>query len=255
LIGRRDLWSNIDRYGLFRPTENIPNVELISDDVSTWKTIFNVHFDMNPWKYCELYGHDEKSQVVFPSKYGPRSFCSEYNECQTISSGEVKLQGLINLKDNRDIDGGFQIVPSFNKVIRQWTKKTLDTLGERFFNTRGFMMISSGELDNYARRIPMPAGSLLVWDGCMAHGSAPNHSNETRFAQFIKYFPAQPEVAKNTNRSEFLQDKMKSQGFLESDLTNLGKKVFGIEPWSDDLTIPESESTNHNESSLNSIHE
>ena len=39
-----------------------------------------------------------------------------------------------------------------------------------------------------ARRIPMRAGSLLVWNQEVVHGSQPNASENWRLAQFIKAF-------------------------------------------------------------------
>jgi len=41
-----------------------------------------------------------------------------------------------------------------------------------------------------ARRIPMRAGSFLVWNQLVVHGSCANRSNNFRMAQFITGFRA-----------------------------------------------------------------
>ena len=45
---------------------------------------------------------------------------------------QVQVQGLINLADNRDEDGGFTVVPGFHKLFLKWTEHTRNTLGKKY---------------------------------------------------------------------------------------------------------------------------
>ena len=37
-----------------------------------------------------------------------------------------------------------------------------------------------------SRRVPLRAGSLLLWNQCTVHGTRPNDSDHFRFAQFVR---------------------------------------------------------------------
>lgn len=62
LFGRKDLlinhvscclllaYSDKDRYGLFRPVKSSPEDTNIEEE---WKTMRNIHMDMNPWDFIE----------------------------------------------------------------------------------------------------------------------------------------------------------------------------------------------------------
>ena len=45
---------------------------------------------------------------------------------------QLNVQGLVNLADNREEDGGFQIVPGFHKVFSEWTERTRNRLGREY---------------------------------------------------------------------------------------------------------------------------
>ncbi|XP_065189658.1 putative phytanoyl-CoA dioxygenase [Sycon ciliatum] len=79
------------------------------------------------------------------------------------------------------------------------------------------------------QRVPMRAGSLLIWDQRVAHGSRPNNSTRARYVQFVKMFPSinlRSERAKN--RGQLIKDKVELAGV---DLTDLGKKLFALKAW------------------------
>ena len=79
-------------------------------------------------------------------------------------------------------------------------------------------------------RIPMRAGSLVIWDQRTPHGSHPNNSSNSRFAQFLKVFPAHPIDAKRAaNRAAAVREMMSKCGFGKEELTELGISMFGLE--------------------------
>jgi ectoine hydroxylase-related dioxygenase (phytanoyl-CoA dioxygenase family) len=40
-------------------------------------------------------------------------------------------------------------------------------------------------------RIPCPAGTLIIFDACLPHGTMPNRSDRPRAIQFLRYIPAE----------------------------------------------------------------
>ncbi|CAE7350428.1 COMT [Symbiodinium necroappetens] len=188
-----------DRWCIYRPAAR--------DD--GWRTAENLHLDVNPWTYAGLkateietlrYGTEEFSDHRFPLQ----DFRAELTAVQGrgCPTGE-HVQGVLNLLDNLEEDGGTRVVPGFQHSFMQW----LQSLGAMEDN-----LSQSGQRDNWvlrraagggsfkfsdldpihalSRRIPMRAGSFLVWNQLVVHGSCANRSNNFRMAQFITGFRA-----------------------------------------------------------------
>ncbi|EFC38236.1 predicted protein [Naegleria gruberi] len=220
IIGNEDLWVSMDRYGFFRPT--VENEE--------WKSRRNIHLDRNPWNYVYNKNPIEES---FPREYYfLPEFCGEFNEGGNYKDGIVKVQGLINFVDNRAQDGGFIIVPKFNKIFKEWTQLTRNTLANKYVDS-SFVVLSrqEKELFNKAVRIPLKAGDMLIWDICMPHGSAPNESDRYRLCQFLKMFPSYKPTTKQGNSSLEIRRKIirKALERYRMNPTPLGNKLFGLE--------------------------
>ena len=81
-------------------------------------------------------------------------------------------------------------------------------------------------LDKLAQRVTMRAGSMVVWDSIMPHGSAPNDSNRIRFAQFIKMFPAPDDLI--PSRREVIEAAVQE---TQTELNNVQRKLLGLESW------------------------
>ncbi len=235
LLGEDKLMVSIDRYGLFRPTKK---VDINGDgskfeDRAQWETHRNLHLDMNAW---DFYRGDEKVDTInyklaFPGnlKYLPE-FCSEYNQTghYTTPGNELRLQGLINFIDNREQDGGFQLVPGFHKKLKEWAAHTEGTIGR---SRSTFVMLPGSEpMHKFSERITLPAGALLLWDIRLPHGSRPNESERTRMAQFIKFFPAPPSGVIGQQRKTVVRE-MLNESKIGDELTDLGKKLFALEEW------------------------
>jgi len=134
-MDRKNLWVSIDRFGIMRPTKNIPmrplepkkhrvDVEVESNedvklDFTGWRSISNwIHWDLNPWMWTG--GKKEGLNYQFED-----NFISEFNGTKNL--GDLKLQGLINLTDAKENDGGFCAVPGFHKHLKEWSDLTKDT--------------------------------------------------------------------------------------------------------------------------------
>jgi len=169
-----------DRWNIYLPTQ----VEELGTKKVSWKTKTNIHLDMNPSRYS----HDEpkvleiRDQLKFEDLY---DFITENN--LVVQSMGTAVQGLINLEDNTEEDGGLIIVPGFHKVYDEW----LATMDKADFDEKknSYQFPNDSEFLKLAQRIPMKSGSFVVWDQRCAHGSRPNESENFRMAQFIRMVP------------------------------------------------------------------
>ncbi|XP_065179466.1 putative phytanoyl-CoA dioxygenase [Sycon ciliatum] len=232
LMKRKDLMVSQDRYGLFRPVKVAGDPEKTNDK---WRTSYSLHWDLNPWRHSLRDGHFEQGAVNVKDAMSkityedPGHFFEENNEVGTADDDRVNLQGLINFADNLVEDGGFQTVVGFHKHIVQWAETTKDSMGLRMMD-RSFVPIDCEDpLYKQAQRVSMRAGSIVVWDQRMAHGSAPNSSSNLRFCQFMKMFPALDlDTTQAKNRAKVVQGKV---DLASVELSDVGKCLFGLKPW------------------------
>mmetsp|Transcript_35784 Transcript_35784/g.74897 ORF Transcript_35784/g.74897 Transcript_35784/m.74897 type:complete len:263 (-) Transcript_35784:372-1160(-) len=235
LLDSRELIIGIDRYAMFRPM-----LADFSGSKDEWVTAKNVHLDLNPWVYFGLVEPDEgPPQQVDVAYDWEGDFMQEYNNVGTFSEGKKKaVQGLINMIDNKDEDGGFHCVPGGHKDLVGWAKATKDLFAAdadaRFnFMDRIFKdehdPKDPTELSKGAQRISMRAGSALFWDFLLPHGSAPNNSRNFRVAQFFKIAPKSLYSARALQaRAQVVQRMVEASGCHVSDL---GTKLFGLVPY------------------------
>jgi len=235
ILGTDDLLVNHDRYGLFRPTKNVQ----FSDgarDVPKWKTSLNLHLDMDPWGFM---GRNNKAlDTLNGLKYGYHlnHFIFENNQISYHILGGLHLQGVLNLMENFEEDGGFQVVPGFKNHFEQWLQaNSKGELVKVASERNSYNFDAKDPIQKYSIRVPMRAGSMVIWDQRMPHGARPNNSDRLRCAQFIKMFPASPiDFRRASLRANTIQTQLNASGF-QGELTQLGQKVFG-------LTLPENQS-------------
>lgn len=226
ILGTTNVLVNHDRYGLFRPT-NDPKI----GSNPHWMTIRNCHLDMNPWQYVSGAPDDNTDEkVVNGLSYNLcQHFITENNFVPCLAKGKTNIQGLINLKDNKVQDGGFQIVPGFGHHIKEWANATPD-LSKKYGTRETFIMLPTTEtVCRNAQRISCRAGSVVIWNQNTIHGSAPNDSAVPRYAQFIKVFekPTNQEQRLKRRREKLL--KIISELNFQTELTDLGRKVFDLQ--------------------------
>lgn len=217
----------MDRYGLFRPTKSSNSKE----DWSNRKTKTNLHLDMNPWHYVEEETPKKDEEIMEKLRYKAKiEFILENNHIGVLNPKYFKLhvQGLINLTDNKENDGGFQIVPGFKHWIKEWTEERKD-LKERYGTRNTFIVLPSNDpIHKMSIRVTARAGSVIIWDQRTIHGSRANNSPNFRYAQFIKMFPSIPKgTERRKARSEKMKKLLEESEFVPSDF---GNKVFGLEP-------------------------
>jgi ectoine hydroxylase-related dioxygenase (phytanoyl-CoA dioxygenase family) len=178
LLKTPDLIVNHDRYGIFRPTSMDPS----------WATTTNLHLDMNPWR--QLGGQHTQMMLDSLDYTGHDDFLMENNLPLELPA----VQMLINLADNRSEDGGLQLVPRFPATMyKQWCKSSashmLDDENGYTLEDDFIRLDENDPLHHQSVRITARAGSLIIWDKRMVHGSCPNRSDQFRYAQFFIMFP------------------------------------------------------------------
>jgi len=234
LLGEDKLLMNHDRYGLFRPTVDVP-INNEKKSFPQWKTMHNLHFDMNPWRFIEESTAERSDKVLASLRYkNLQDFIVENNEIGVMSENKVHIQGLINLADNLEDDGGFIIVPGFKHHFVDWIKSRKILRDIRRFPTQSTFIVIPSSDPIYERgiRVTCRAGSIVIWDQRTCHGSRPNNSSHSRYAQFFRMSRAAPfDSERMKARAVVVSKFLKDSGVKESELTTLGAKLFGLKPW------------------------
>jgi len=140
----------------------------------------------------------------------------------------MKLQGILTLVDSRVGDGGFCCVPGFHNHLRSWCEKTqMSRTAECVGTNHSFVNVPKGDfLTEQVQKISSRAGSYVVWSSELPHCNYPNDSNRFRINQYIRMFPAQEGAPGTDIRVGMMEEYTK-----EVEVTDLGKKVLGLESW------------------------
>jgi len=237
IFNKNDLWVSIDRYGIMRPTKNVPSNCILSTDGEIprsnveisfqhecldhpeWKTLQSwLHWDLNPWIWTKTSdGIDYKWE---------EDFIQENNGSRNI--GNVKLQGFLNLVDNHIGDGGFSCIPGFNTVLREYCEKTKDTNFAKS-KEKEFVFIeipADDPMQSQIQNISLRAGSLLIWSSELPHCNYPNDSNRFRIVQYVKMFEAQCGKPGTMMRESEVRKIVNAS---KCELSDLGKCMLGLE--------------------------
>eukprot|EP00735_Rhodelphis_limneticus_P015401 TRINITY_DN9636_c0_g1::TRINITY_DN9636_c0_g1_i1::g.10102::m.10102 TRINITY_DN9636_c0_g1::TRINITY_DN9636_c0_g1_i1::g.10102 ORF type:complete len:299 (-),score=31.90,PhyH/PF05721.8/5.7,PhyH/PF05721.8/2e-10 TRINITY_DN9636_c0_g1_i1:48-944(-) len=186
LFGTKDLIVQMDRVSFLRPTfverENGTILEK-----PEWRTKERwLHWDCNPWMWGNpetvdplLLPTDMDYEMAIKAFQLGRFTSASYFMAEGNSAGPesfpngFKIQSLLNLTDTRAEDGGFMCVPGFHKYLPQWCTK------HKPYSGRFFVQVKEDDYDiaPHGQKVPMRAGSLLVWDPRLPHCSYPNHSS------------------------------------------------------------------------------
>ncbi|AYV78231.1 MAG: WD repeat protein [Edafosvirus sp.] len=226
LYGDGDILMNHDRCAFYRPTRGL----LIDNkvvDKPEWKTSYiwpNLHLDMHPSSYFR-YGDLIKKREMFT--YSTTDDFVAENNLYCEPDG-LQIQGVINLLDNYEEDGGFQCVPGFPSHYKQWCQDKQNF--ENTYEEGVYHFSKNDKVDNkYIKnpiRIPVPKGTIILWTQLMSHGSKPNDSNRGRMIQFIKAYPKKIfSKERLKKRSICLKKKFNQIKFTPS---KIGRIVFGM---------------------------
>lgn len=225
-----------DRWCFYRPTKFL-NAKGKVVCMPAWKTPSNLHLDLNPWGYLQDKLSDQKL-----SYENLRDFSKEMNSVTQFTGPH--LQGVLAFTDNRTEDGGTTLVPGFHKHFTDWVQ-SLGPIDQYVKHSRidcnrlvwrgqgagSFKFSDFDRIHTLKRRIPIRAGSLLVWDQRVVHGSQPNDSTNFRMAQFIKAFRVHrlPQERLRLRSKAVLKFVNNQWGIPITRLTQEEKAVLGLE--------------------------
>ncbi|MFF8194820.1 phytanoyl-CoA dioxygenase family protein [Streptomyces bobili] len=150
-----------------------------------------------------------------------------------------RVQGIIALNDTQPELGGFQCCPELFRQFDRWRVEQPEGRDpiRPAIDRREFPLV----------RPDLHAGDLLIFNGLLAHGVAPNSSSGARAVQYLSMMPALEEH-QELRRSRIDSwrtlstpdwngtllgdaDKHESLRYGAADLTGLGRKVLGLDPW------------------------
>jgi hypothetical protein len=154
-----------------------------------------------------------------------------------------RVQGIIALNDTTPECGGFQCNPELFRRFDRWKALQPDD--------RDPIRPTVDESDMPVVRPELEAGDLLIWNGLLAHGVAPNRSEKgVRACQYLSMMPAL-ESHEELRRSRIEswrtlstpewnatllgdRDKHESLRYGTATLNDLGEKLLGLKSWKDD---------------------
>ena len=106
------------------------------------------------------------------------------------------VQGVLSLIDNAHEDGGFYFLPgAHGQALREWAAgcATDDAWSPAEPNGRYNFSRHARDMELLAAhggspvRLPCPAGTLILFDAALPHGTAPNASGKSRLILFLRY--------------------------------------------------------------------
>mmetsp|Transcript_105817 Transcript_105817/g.183985 ORF Transcript_105817/g.183985 Transcript_105817/m.183985 type:complete len:589 (+) Transcript_105817:67-1833(+) len=181
---REDVFACHDRYAWMRPTE----MNKAWDTPFTWP---GLHFDVNLRSYFGL-RRAEVDEFLAGSDYGNSDGFVRENNAKHESMGRT-VQGVLNVFDNAEEDGGFQCVPGFfGQALKDWVTNhpalpAAEPNGR--YNLGGCG--TDSRLGAQAVRVPCPAGTLILFDATLPHGTRPNTSSRNRAILFLRYLTSE----------------------------------------------------------------
>ena len=184
-----------------------------------WATPFKapgIHLDISPFAYFEEHEKVDKflSQLTYSSS---TDFVGENNAKH--SKMGLQLQAVLNLVDNEEENGGFHCVPGGHKRIPEWFASAKNRLaknepcGRYIFDNR---FKEDQLLCSYTMRVCSPAGSLIIFDCLLPHGTQPNYSSKNRIIQFLRYIPLDTFKSAKTRKNRENAVKRALEGRIKS---------------------------------------
>ena len=194
----------------------------------------NVHLDLNPREYFDTKCKGEVAARLASLKYDVRqnrAFISENNDVHS-SMGRV-VQGIINLSDlpSTRNGGGTLVVPGSHRSLAGWVWEELKG-GKTLSSTVGPTQQKFGpDMLAMAQRVCMRAGSLVIWDQRLIHGSTTNRSRKVRCGVPVRFYHSEQlrqQSDRAKDRARVIRAKIQLENF-EGELSEIGRKVFGLD--------------------------
>ena len=195
------------------------------------------------WDQEELWVAIDRANINPPKKVkaNPDGFV-HWDVDTTARPLPIGVQGILSVKEQDIETGGFQAVPYLFEFFEDWVKTQPSDRNPLLPDMTGLSR----------ENITLEAGDLLIFNSLLPHGVRPNHSEgRVRMAQYISMFPAELENESERaerirlwqnieapNRPDFPGDPRgwEKQHYGPADLTQLGRKLLGLDLWGDTKT-------------------
>lgn len=193
---------------------------------SDLQTVKNwLHIDSNPMTgLSSYYGFEPSDAWMKVDPFCPTTYIPWQN---------AYFQGIVALSDCPEETGGFHVVPGFHRKIKAWAKKHEAECLKSAQSTDP-TTVQIPEVDparKHVQKIPIRAGTLVIWRGDMAHGNFPNTStSQARFVQYIKYNAVGDGIISQVLPQMKMIPEMAKEVEVQ-DFSEEGKKLFGLEEW------------------------
>jgi ectoine hydroxylase-related dioxygenase (phytanoyl-CoA dioxygenase family) len=151
-------------------------------------------------------------------------------------ASEIAVQGLVYLTDTPPEKGAFAMVPELYRTLDRWLQEPRSDQEIRQPDVSAYPLVPVGGTQ----------GSLVIWHRRMPHTSIANNSTTPRLVQYITMNRAGSEASRERNALECIEKRppawairQRVHGQLNPEpgppvqLTPLGKRLAGIEPWRD----------------------
>jgi hypothetical protein len=187
-LKENEISPQYDRIGWMRPTVSLDGSNSALKFI-TPSTAPGLHLDIDPVHYFEESKYKEVDNWLNSISYNTlHDFMHELN-VKNIKMGR-HCQGVLNLFDNLVDDGGFIFVPGGHKILKEWYN-SVKYKENKFVGSapNGRYFFNKGDAMPDTARLPCPAGTLIIFDATMPHGTKPNMSSENRMVQYLRYIP------------------------------------------------------------------
>ena len=190
------------------------------------------------WDQEELWVAIDRANINPPKKVkaNPDGFV-HWDVDTTARPLPIGVQGILSVKEQDIETGGFQAVPYLFEFFEDWVKTQPSDRNPLLPDMTGLSR----------ENITLEAGDLLIFNSLLPHGVRPNHSEgRVRMAQYLSMFPAELENESERaerirlwqnieapNRPDFPGDPRgwEKQHYGPADLTQLGRKLLGLDLW------------------------
>ena len=146
----------------------------------------------------------------------------------------LRVQGVLCLTDTDEAQGGFQCVPGSHRQVPEILARQPEGVELRRPDLTGLTV----------KPIAGKAGDLIIWHTGLLHGNGRNKTDRPRLAQYITMFPAKEDDEelrqhridswrRCSTPGRFPGDPRKLEEIAGQtpELTDLGKKLIGLERW------------------------
>jgi ectoine hydroxylase-related dioxygenase (phytanoyl-CoA dioxygenase family) len=145
------------------------------------------------------------------------------------------MQAILAFTNASVTDGGFHVVPGFHKEMESVAAQILamDSMDREMLLRSDMYNLPSVLMDQLRERlvkVPVTAGSLVVWDSRLPHGNHPNRSPHFRMVQYIRMMPVYPRSASPAAEAA-MRATIRALIPGEVELTPLGRKLLRQQSW------------------------